>query len=92
MISSNARIRDVGIGKDVLKVDLADGRTVIVPLAWYPSLLHASEREKRAWKTCAAGTGIYWPLLDYHLSAQGLLEGLPEAPGIREGRFTLQEA
>lgn len=84
MNSSIARIRDVHVGKDVLKVDLSDGRSLAVPLAWYPTLLHAGERERRAWKPCGAGTGIHWPLLDYHLSVQGLLDGLPEAPGVRK--------
>ena len=80
------------VAKDVLAVDLEDGRTVTAPLAWYPTLLHAPDRKRRVWRKCGAGTGIHWPLLDYHLSAQGLLDGLPEAAGVRQGEPVLQEA
>lgn len=87
MNSLNTRIGNVRVSKDLLSVELLDGRTITVPLAWYPTLLHASEHERRDWKTCGAGTGIHWPLLDYHLSAQGLLAGLPEAAGMRKSEL-----
>ncbi len=92
MNSLNARVSDVHVAKDVLTVYLDDGRTVTAPLAWYPTLLHASDRERRTWRKCGAGTGIHWSLLDYHLSGQGLLDGLPEASGLRESTPVLQEA
>jgi hypothetical protein len=90
MNSFVARIRDVHITRDVLRADLADGRTITAPLAWYPTLLHASDRNRRVWKPCGAGTGIYWPQLDYHLSVEGLLAGLPEAAGIPVDSEALQ--
>lgn len=90
MNSLNERIRNVRVSKDLLAVELLDGRTITVPLAWYPTLLHANERERRTWKTCGAGTGIHWLLLDYHLSVQGLLDGLPEAAGMRKSEAALQ--
>ena len=87
-----AAVQYVTVSEDSLMVDLVDGRTVSVPLAWYPTLLHATDRERRGWKTCGAGTGIHWVALDYHLSAEGLLAGLPEAPGIRAKQPALQDA
>lgn len=87
-----ARIRDVRITRDVLQTDLVDGRTIIAPLAWYPTLLHATDRARRTWKACGAGTGIHWPLLDYHLSVEGLLDGLPEAAGVSANRYIMQPA
>ena len=92
MSSFIARICDVRITRDVLRADLADGRTITAPLAWYPTLLHASDRERRTWKVCAAGAGIHWPLLDYHLSAEGLLAGLPEAAGVSAHPKVMQPA
>ena len=86
------RIRDVRVTRNVLRVGLTDGRTIEAPLAWYPTLLHASERQRRAWRACGAGTGIHWPLLDYHLSVAGLMAGRPEAAGISAGQEVLQPA
>ena len=92
MNSFQIKIRDVHIARDVMRVDLLDGRTISVPLAWYPTLLHATDAIRRKWKTCGAGTGIYWPALDYHLNADGLLAGLPEAPSIAARKDVLQPA
>jgi hypothetical protein len=73
------RIVDVRIEEDRLVVDFIDGRTLAVPLAWYPALLHGSPQARANWKLSAAGYGIHWPELDEDLSAQGLLLGLPSA-------------
>jgi len=78
MSSFNAKVNSVRVTEDELVVGLTDGRMLSVPLAWYPTLLHANKRQRAKWQTCAAGTGIHWLLIDYHLSAQGLLEGRPE--------------
>ena len=75
------RITAVRVDEDSLAVDLLDGRTVIVPLAWYPRLVHASEAQRSNFRLMGAGYVINWPELDEHLSAQGLLAGAP-APGI----------
>ena len=74
------RITAVRVSEDSLTIDLLDGRTVTVPLAWYPRLLHASERERDNFRIIGAGYVIHWPALDEHLSSQGLLAGAP-APG-----------
>ncbi len=54
-----------------------DGRTISVPLAWYPKLLHATEEQRRNWKIAGAGYGIHWPDLDEDLGTEGLLRGAP---------------
>ena len=58
-------------------VDLADGRSISVPLAWYPRLLHATPIERENWQIAGAGSGIHWPDVDEDLSVEGLLRGAP---------------
>jgi len=72
-------VRDVHFTEDTLAVDLADGRTIIVPLAWYPRLLDATIEERRRWEVAGAGFGMHWPDLDEDLSTEGLLRGAPAA-------------
>jgi Protein of unknown function (DUF2442) len=67
----------VELTEDELKVGLLDGRTIIVPLAWYPRLLHASPEQRANWKPVGAGFGIHWPDIDEDLSVEGLLRGAP---------------
>jgi hypothetical protein len=55
----------------------ADGRSISVPLAWYPRLLHASIDERNNWRVAGGGYGIHWPDLDEDLSTEGLLRGAP---------------
>jgi hypothetical protein len=74
------RITAVRVTEDDLTVDLLDGRTMTVPLAWYPRLVNASERERNNFRIIGGGYVINWPDIDEHLSAQGLLAGAP-APG-----------
>jgi hypothetical protein len=71
------RIKDVRISEDAISVDLADGRTISAPLAWYPRLLHATPQQRENWKICGAGYGIHWADLDEDLNVQGLLNGAP---------------
>jgi hypothetical protein len=61
----------------MLIVDLFDGRTISVPLAWYPRLLHASPEQRSNWQPCGGGFGIHWPDIDEDLSTEGLLRGAP---------------
>ena len=72
-----ARARDVRVTRDELIVDLQDGRTVSVPLAWFPKLLHATARQRRRWELLGDGEGIRWPEVDEDLSVAGLLHGTP---------------
>lgn len=82
-LSADERVEDVSFTKDAVRVDLRDGRTIIVPLAWYPKLLEATKKQRLNWKISAAGYGIYWPDLDEDLSTEGMLRGAP-APSRRE--------
>lgn len=53
-----------------------DGRTITVPLVWYPRLLHATSEQLANWRIAEAGYGIHWPDIDEDLSTQGLLQGV----------------
>jgi len=79
--SVDPRAVDVAIDDDNLTVDLADGRRLTVPLAWFPRLLHASSDQRRNWRLLGDGDGIHWPDVDEDLSVSGLLRGAaaPEA-------------
>jgi hypothetical protein len=81
--SADERVRDVRFSDDLLIVDLMDGRTISVPLAWYPRLANATAAQRAKWERAGAGFGIYWPDLDEDLSTEGLLKGSP-APGMRQ--------
>ena len=65
----------VTVTQDSLHVDLADGRTISVPLAWYPRLLHATADERKSWQLIAMGRGIHWEASDEDISVEGLLAG-----------------
>ena len=69
------RVAGVRFDDDTLSVDLADGRTITAPLAWYPRLLDATPAQRENWRICGGGFGIHWPDLDEDLSTQGLLAG-----------------
>ena len=75
------RIKAVRIDDDTLAVDLAGGRAVSVPLAWYPRLLHASPEQRANFAISAAGFGIHWPDIDEDVSVHGMLAGAA-APGV----------
>ena len=80
---ADIRVRDVRIDDDSLSVDLMDGRTIAVPLAWYPRLLEATPAQRRRWELAGGGYGIHWPDIDEDLSTEGLLRGAP-APSATE--------
>jgi hypothetical protein len=69
----------VVVSDDTLSVDLADGRTIAAPLAWYPRLSHATAQERNSWRLTASGRGIHWPALDEDISVDNLLAGQPSA-------------
>lgn len=66
---------NVTVTEDDLTVELADGRRIVVPLAWYPRLLDASELERKNWRLLGDGYAIEWPDLDEHIGVEGLLAG-----------------
>lgn len=76
-LKKDERVEAVYFTRDSLIVDLKDGRTISVPLTWYPKLLEATPKQRANWELCGAGYGIHWPDLDEDLSTEGLLRGSP---------------
>jgi hypothetical protein len=73
--SYSARAKEVTVTEDTLTVELADGRSISVPPAWYPRLAHCTSEERRNWHLIGEGTGIYWPMIDEDISLENLLMG-----------------
>ena len=74
---ADERVKALQFGEDDIRVELMDGRTICVPLAWYPRLLNATADQRDNWQPCGGGYGIHWPQLDEDLSTEGLLRGAP---------------
>jgi len=83
-LAADERVADVKVTKHTLSVSLQDGRTISVPLTWYPRLLHATNTERKNWCLAGGGYGIHWPDIDEDLSTEWLLRGAP-APQPRNG-------
>lgn len=71
------KAENVVVTKDTLTVDLSDGRTISVPLAWFPRLSHATAKERKNWRIIGRGHGIHWEDLDEDISVENLLSGNP---------------
>jgi hypothetical protein len=71
------RARSVAVTEESLTVDLVDGRTIIVPLVWYPRLWHGTPKERNHIEIFGDGAYLHWPDLDEDLTVAGLLAGLP---------------
>ncbi len=78
-------VEGVAVTDDTLSVDLSDGRTLSVPLAWYPRLVHATTKERNNWRLIGNGQGIHWVDIDEDISVEGLLAG--RASGESQGSF-----
>lgn len=74
---SDERIAVVKITAGTLTVSLRDGRTISVPLAWYPRLLNATPEQRQNWEIAGGGYGLHWPEIDEDLNTEGLLRGAP---------------
>jgi hypothetical protein len=70
-----ALAQSIDVNDDALTVDLVDGRTVSVPLAWFPRLAHGTRDERAHWRLIGGGEGIHWPDLDEDISVESLLAG-----------------
>jgi hypothetical protein len=79
LFSSGDRVRGVHFTEETLAVDLVDGRTIVVPLTWFPRLSKATNEQRLGWKLSGSGYGIHWPEIDEDLSTEGLLRGAPSA-------------
>jgi hypothetical protein len=75
VLDSDPLAAGVNVTAEKLTVDLADGRSLSVPLSWYPRLAHGSDAERRNWKLLGDGYAIEWPELDEHIGVEGLVAG-----------------
>ncbi len=82
--------QEVSVTGDTLKAELADGRAISVPLAWYPRLVHATQEERDNWELIGEGQGIRWPDLDEDLSVEGLIAGRPSQESQRSFKRWLE--
>ncbi len=77
VIERTAQAQNVRVTDDELVVELNDGRTISVPIAWFPRLLHGTDRERANWRLIGDGEGIHWPDLDEDIEVAQLLAGIP---------------
>jgi hypothetical protein len=86
-----AQIVDVHITDEALTVDLSDGRTVSVPLAWYPRLVHSTPTERNHWRLIGRGEGIHFSDLDEDISVENIVAGMPSSESQRSFQRWLEE-
>ena len=87
--TADIRVRDVAVNEHALSVALMDGRTISVPLAWYPRLANATPEQRAHWERAGAGFGIHWPDVDEDLSTADLLRGVSAPRGSETWRSAL---
>ena len=75
--AADERVVQVSFSDDEMSVRLMDGRTITVPLAWYPRLLNGTPEQRNNWQIAGGGYGLHWPDIDEDLSTEGLLRGAP---------------
>src|SRR5437763_16708845 len=76
-LTAEAKAQKIAVTDDTLAVDLTDGRTISVPLVWYPRLMQGTEEERKNWRFIGDKAGIHWPDLDEDISIENLLMGKP---------------
>jgi hypothetical protein len=81
--SASLRATAVQVTADSLSVELADGRSISVPLAWYPRLFHGTPEERGHFRFIGGGDGIHWPELDEDISVEGIVAGRPSGESQR---------
>ena len=82
---------NVMITEDTLNVDLSDGRTISVPLNWFPRLLHATQKQRDNWRLIGRGHGIHWDDIDEDVSVEGLIAGQPSGESQSSFKKWLQD-
>ena len=76
-LTADVRAQKVVVTDDLLTIELSDGRSVSVPLAWFPRLVHGTPQERGNWRLIGNSEGIHWPDLDEDISVENLLLGKP---------------
>ena len=82
LVETTALAKEVAVSEDELTVCLVDGRTISVPLVWFPRLLHATAQQRAKFELLGDGEGIHWPEVDEDISVAGLLRGV-KAPRLK---------
>lgn len=95
MITSPTRIQlasilEVSVSEDTLSVELHDGRTISVPLEWYPRLVYGTMQERNNWRLIGRGIGVHWPDLDEDISAENIVLGQPSGESQRSFKRWLE--
>jgi len=85
------RVVNVTVTEDTLSVDLEDGRTISVPIGWYPRLAHGTPAERRNIQISGAGYGIHWPDLDEDIGVEGMLFGKKSTESLASFERWLQQ-
>jgi hypothetical protein len=80
-LGADERVSQVKVSEKALAVTLKDGRTIAIPLTWYPKLLKASPKQRKNWRIAGGGYGIHWLEIDEDLSTEGLVRGAPAPRG-----------
>ncbi|MEG3934860.1 MULTISPECIES: DUF2442 domain-containing protein [unclassified Microcoleus] len=83
--------QNVVVTDDALTVDLSDGRTISVPLAWYPRLLHSTPKERNNWRFIGGNDGIHWPDIDEDISIKNIILGKPSGESKKSFQRWLEE-
>ena len=86
-----AAAQHIVVSEDALVVDLSDGRTISVPLGWYPRLLHGTPAERNDWRLIGNGEGIHWPALDEDISIESIVLGKPSGESQRSLKQWLEQ-
>lgn len=83
--------QNVVVTDDALTVDLSDGRTISVPLAWYPRLLHSPPNDRNNWRFIGGNDGIHWPDIDEDISIKNIILGKPSGESQKSFQRWLEE-
>jgi hypothetical protein len=86
-----ASVQNVAVTDEALSVDLSDGRTISVPLAWFPRLLHGTPDERRNWRLIGEGEGIHWLALDEDISVENIVLGKPSGESQKSFKKWLEQ-
>ena len=86
-----ASAQHITVTEDTLTIELTDGRSISVPIAWYPRLVHGTSEERNNWRLIGQGEGVHWPDLDEDISVENLLLGKPSGESQRSFKQWLKE-
>jgi len=84
------KANNLSVTDDTLTVELDDGRTISVPLAWYPRLKDASAIERDNWRLIGGGQGMHWMDIEEDISVQGIISGIPSGESQKSFKLWLE--